>query len=156
MRTRMLALAAAVVIGGASLAAGTAQAKFDGESGAVTCGTTSVGYSPAKLWPPNHKLKDVTFTSTSTAPFSITTVTHDEEGFEKGSTLEHEPDFVIIDAAGGTAAGDNAVVQLRAERLGKPKDGRTYTVTLTCGTVEAPATTTATVFVSHSRKKPPT
>jgi hypothetical protein len=150
----MLALAAAVAIGGASLAAGTAQAKFDGGSGTATCGTQEIGYSPAKLWPPNHKLRDVTFTST--APFAVDPVVgNDEEGLEKGSTArpEHEPDFVVADAAGGTAEGDNAVVQLRAERLAKPRDGRTYTVTLTCGPVEGPSTTTATIKVPHSRKK---
>ena len=152
MRTRMLALVVAVVIGGASLAS-TAQAKFDGGSGTATCGTQTIGYSPAKLWPPNHKLRDVTFTST--APFAITLVTHEEEGLEKGSTAaaDHEPDFVLTDATGGTAEGDNAVVQLRAERLSKPKDGRTYTVTLACGEGETAATTTATVTVPHSRKK---
>ena len=151
MRKRLLAVATVVLLGGTVLAAGASGAKFDGGSGSVACGSGTIAFSPAKLWPPNHKLKDVTFTSAT--PFLVTAVTHDEEGTEKGSTAENEPDFVITDATGGSAAGDNAVVQLRAERLGKPKDGRTYTVTLTCGSVEAPGTATATITVPHSRKK---
>lgn len=148
MRTRILAVAAAVLLGGTGVAGSASGARFDGGTGTATCGTGTVSYSPAKLWPPNHKLRDVTFTSAT--PFTITTVTHEEEGTEKGSTAEHEPDFLLTDPAGGTAEGDDGVVQLRAERLAKPKDGRTYTVTITC----ADGTGTATITVPHSRKKP--
>ena len=154
MRTRILAVTAAVVLGGTALAGGASGAKFDGGTGTTTCSNGQVvSYAPAKLWPPNHKLKDVTFTST--APFTVTTVTHEEEGTEKGSTANNEPDFVLTDPAGGAAEGDNAVVQLRSERLSKPKDGRTYTLTIVCGDPAAGGGTgTATVTVLHSRKKP--
>jgi hypothetical protein len=154
MRTRILAVAAAVAVGGTALVGGASGATFDGGTGTAACSNGQiVTHSPARLWPPNHELKDVTFTST--APFTVTTVTHEEEGIEKGSTLRHEPDFVLTDPAGGTAEGDNAVVQLRSECRAKPKDGRTYTVTITCGDpLAGGGTGTATVAVLHSRKKP--
>ncbi len=153
MRKRILAAAAVVVLGAGALAVRASGGSFDGGSGSVACGTGTVSYSPAKLWPPNHTLRDVTFTSAT--PFTITAVTHEEEGSEKGSTANHEPDFVITDAAGGTAEGDNGVVQLRSERRAKPRDGRTYSVTLTCGDpLAGGGTATATVNVLHSRRKP--
>jgi hypothetical protein len=152
MRKQMLAVLLAAVLAG-SLTGTGAKAAFDGGSGTAPCGTGTVTWSPAKLWPPNHKLVDVTITYDGAA-FTVTGVTHDEEGLEKGSTAKHEPDSAITDGTGGGGSADPATVQLLSERLAKPKDGRTYTISVACGDPAAGGGTAAlTVFVPHSRKK---
>ena len=88
---------------------------------------TSVTASPNVLWPPNHKMVDVTITAVVTdncdasPTCEVTAVTSDEPvtGHGSGNT---SPDWIII---GGQ------IVQLRAERMGSG-DGRTYSVTDTC------------------------
>ena len=154
MRTRVTAAMVVAVLATTLLGAGASGKAFDGGSGTVACGTgTTLSWSPAKLWPPNHTLRDVTLTFDGAA-FTVTGVTSDEDGVEKGSTANNEPDFAITDATGGGGAANPAVVQVRAERNAKPKDGRTYTITVLCGDPAAGGgTANATVFVPHSRKK---
>jgi hypothetical protein len=138
---------------GTLVASGVSAKPFDGGSGSTACGTGTVEWSPAKLWPPNHTLRDVTITS-ALAAFTVTGVTSDEDGVEKPSNAGNEPDFVISDAAGGGGSANPAVVQLRAERNAKPKDGRTYTIAVACGDPAAGGgTANLTVLVPHSRKK---
>jgi len=151
MRTRVLAALVAVVAAGSFIASGGASATpFDPGTGTTACGSDTVTWSPAKLWPPNHQLVPVTINTSGTA-LAVTGVTNDEEGLEKGSTAKTTPDFVISDAAAGGANG-SAVVQLRAERNAKPKDGRTYTIAVSCTSGETVSTANLTVFVPHSRK----
>ena len=92
MRSRMLGVVAAAVLAGSLVASGAASAKkFDGGSGSAPCGGDTVTWSPAKLWPPNHKLVDVTINTSGTA-LAVTGVTSDEDSHEKGSTANNEPD----------------------------------------------------------------
>ncbi len=61
--------------------------------------------------------------------------------------------FAITDATGGGGVADPAIVKLRSERLSKPKDGRTYTISVVCGDpLDGGGTANVTVFVPHSRK----
>jgi hypothetical protein len=168
-------IAVAVLLGSVGTAA---QAKpFDGGSGSAPCiasdGTTVVGtfdYSPAAMWPPNHKMRDVTVNYTDAdndgdaISFSVDSVTNSEDGLEEGATANHAPDvqntpLLPITGTDGTATPDlTTTFQVRSERMGTDKAGRTYTITVSCtdaGDVSATGpssgTATLTVLVPHSR-----
>ena len=107
--------------------AGTASCNFS-----VTVNDTeapvihNLSASPNNLWPPNHKMKDVSvnYTTTDNCPGSIScslSVISNEavNGTGDGDTA---PDWLVI---------DNHHVQLRAERAGNGS-GRIYTITTTC------------------------
>jgi len=111
----------------------------------------SVELGPTVLWPPNHKLVDVTAVVTASdacdaAPaVRLASITSDEpdNGRGDGNTTG--------DVAGAEFGADDREFQLRAERRGGGA-GRTYTVTYEAvdasGNVAAAA---ATVFVPHDR-----
>jgi WD40 repeat protein len=101
--------------------------------------------TPAMLWPPNHKMVDVTIDYTVTEPCPNTcvlTVSSNEpvNGTGDGDT---SPDWAVIDAHH---------VQLRAERAGNGS-GRTYTVSITCtnDTNKLSSTKTVAVLVPHDQ-----
>ena len=97
----------------------------------------SVEWSPATLWPPNHKYVTVTITvldtdDTDGDDVSLTTesATHDEAADETGAgNTDTATD--VTPAAAGPETGDSGDASLthdiRAERAG-PGDGRTYTI----------------------------
>jgi hypothetical protein len=105
---------------------------------------SGVGADPNILWPPNHKMRDVTINYTAVDNCSpvtnVLTVSSNEpiNGTGDGDT---SPDWEVI---------DEHHVKLRAERAGNG-DGRIYTITITstddCGNV---ATATTTVLVPHN------
>jgi hypothetical protein len=109
--------------------------------------------SPRSLWPPNHKMKNVTlnYTTTDNCPGTINcvlsvTVNQPDNGHGDGNTSH---DWMVI---------DDHHVQLRAERSGNDKGGRVYTTTVGCTDQHGnTATTSTTISVPHSMSiiKPP-
>jgi 6-phosphogluconolactonase (cycloisomerase 2 family) len=103
--------------------------------------------TPQVLWPPNHKMVDVTIDYTVMDPCPNTcvlTVTSNEpvNGTGDGDT---DPDWEVIDAHH---------VRLRAERAG-PGNGRTYTISITCtnDTNQLSSTKIVTVVVPHDQRE---
>jgi hypothetical protein len=105
---------------------------------------------PNSLWPPNHKMNNVSvnYTTTDNCPGAIgctLSVTSNEPVNSTGDG-NTAPDWVIV---------NNHLVQLRAERKGNG-DGRVYTVGVTCtdlaGNVSR-SSTTVTVAHDQSGKK---
>lgn len=102
------------------------------------------GASPELLWPPNHRMRDVTINYSSTDNCGVVscqlTVTSDEPVNEPGDG-NTGPDWELI---------DNHHVRLRAERSGNG-DGRTYTIGVTCTDQYGnSSSSTTTVSVPHS------
>lgn len=82
--------------------------------------------TPSSIWPPNHKMIDVTLT------YIVSDASH---------TAECTPSVTSSEAPNATGSGHTAAdtrvidatrVQVRSERSGETRD-RVYTVTLTCG-----------------------
>jgi hypothetical protein len=114
--------------------------------------TISLSLSPTLLWPPNHKLWDITATVTVSdvcdpaASFVLTSIVSDEPDNGNG---DGNTNGDIQDAAFGTA---DTQFRLRAERQGGG-DGRVYTVkyTATDGSGNT-AQAVGYVFVPHDRR----
>jgi hypothetical protein len=108
---------------------------------------TNPSASPSSLWPPNHKMADVTVSYNATDNCGsvncvIGGVTSNEpvNGTGDGDTA---PDWLIV---------DSHHVQLRAERAGSGS-GRVYTITVVCTDGSNNVTTkTVTVTVPKSQK----
>jgi uncharacterized repeat protein (TIGR01451 family) len=110
---------------------------------------TGVSVDKPVLWPPNHKLVNVTvsYKVTDNCPLPANSctlsVTSNEpiNGTGDGNT---SPDWIILDAHH---------VQLRAERVGKG-NGRIYTITITCTDSGGNSSSrSATVSVPHDHRK---
>ncbi len=105
---------------------------------------TGASVNKPMLWPPNHKMQDVTVNYTSSDNCGggncTLSVTSDEpiNGLGDGDT---SPDWEIVDAHH---------VRLRAERSGTG-DGRVYTITITCTDAAGNSSSTdVTVVVAHN------
>lgn len=112
----------------------------------------SLSVSPKVLWPPNHKMVRVlvdakVFDACDGTTWKIIAVTSNQPVDAKGSG-NTSPDWVIT--------GDHTV-SLRAERSGKDKEGRIYTIkvqaTDEAGNKSAPRTVTVTVPHDQGKKK---
>ena len=106
---------------------------------------SDVSAAPSVLWPPNHKMVDVTINYTAAdncGPVTcLLSVTSNEpiDGTAAGNT---SPDWQVVDAHH---------VMLRAERAGNG-DGRVYTVTITCKDGKGnTSTSSVTVTVPHDQ-----
>lgn len=165
------AMAAALLLG--VLGGSSARAAFNGGTGTAACSDGTVTWSPAKLWPPNHTLRTVTISydeaenDGDAIGLSVTAISSDDDGLEKGSTANNEPDFTGVgnsdsgvDSVPPSAADPATVtVQLRSERMGKDRDGRTYTISVSCSdngnvSLKPPESGSATlqVIVPHDRR----
>jgi hypothetical protein len=100
-----------------------------------------VTLSPGELWPPNHKMRDITVGITVPVPgavCSITSVTSTEP--VTGRTYgDFAPDWIFSGLS----------LQLRSERYDKP--GRTYSITVTCTANGQVGTTIARLMVPHDQ-----
>jgi hypothetical protein len=115
----------------------------------------SVTVSPDMLWPPNHKMVNITATVMvsdicDVAPSVVlTSVTSDEPDDAKGSG----DGKTVNDIQGVDIGTKDYEFQLRAERAGKG-DGRVYTITYTVTDVSGnSASASATVVVLHDQGK---
>ena len=149
----------------AIVAAGLSVGLFTGGAAAIPttnlCGEggdelVPVTVDTSALWPPNHKLVNVTLSWNLPDPgenevnsLNVTSVTSNE------GTNVFEPDYVIGATTDGNTEGvpATAQVQLRAERDGSG-GGRVYTITGTCDNDgEGPyGPWTVTVTVPHDQR----
>jgi hypothetical protein len=101
--------------------------------------------SPSELWPPNHKMKNVSvsYTNSDNFPGTVTcqlSVTSNEPVTSAGDNTS--PDWIV---------NNNSSVQLRAERNGNG-NGRVYTITVTCTDAQGNSSSkTTTVTVAHDQ-----
>lgn len=102
--------------------------------------TVTLTASDTILWPPNKKWKSVTFSGTL-SDYTVATYTLTDE-------------YGKISYVGTlTGATFSVPLNLKAERKGKDKDGRTYTFTVTAvGSLTVSAS--VDVVVPHDKKKP--
>jgi hypothetical protein len=107
---------------------------------------TNLSVNPISLWPPNHKMRDVTITCNSNDACGtstncvVTSVSSNEppNALGDGNT---EPDWEIVSPT---------LVRLRAERSGTG-EGRVYTITVACTDAAGNRTTASTeVRVAHN------
>jgi hypothetical protein len=114
---------------------------------------TNITANPRVLWPPNHKMRRIQLNiqagdDCGAITSRVVSVTSSEPVRGPGSG-NHAPDWII--------GQDGQSLALRAERSGRSKNGRIYTVTIAT-TDEAGNSTTGTVTVSvphDNRKGPP-
>lgn len=172
-RVAVLLLGAAALVVAVVVPAG---ARGGGGSGSSTCmGTVdpsdagTITWSPSVVWPPNHKLVPVTisWTENSSSPadsdsntLTVTGITStgiDSTGpGTNGGTgqpsSKQGPDYTGVGATDTAADGSPATVtvDVRAERPGTDKAGRTYTIDLKCQSGNEPAgMSMAVVTVPH-------
>lgn len=94
-------------------------------------GDTVTYGGPLKMWPPNHKMQDVSVTATDADGAGRTSITArpgatDATGGDGGP--KHDPDWTPGDLVASDDDGNATVdFQLRSERSGRD-DGRTYTI----------------------------
>jgi hypothetical protein len=99
---------------------------------------TAPSMSPSSLWPPNHKLVDVTVSYGATDNCSAASCVLTVSSNDGGSSA----DWTVV---------DNHHVQLRSERSGGG-GGRIYTITVTCTDTHGnKSVRTGTVLVPHNQ-----
>ena len=110
---------------------------------------TDISADPVVLWPPNHKMRDVTINYTATDNCEVTSSisVSSSDPVNGGSDGDQSPDWEIIDAHH---------VRLRAEKANNGQ-ARVYTITITITDgCNAPFDTTVTVMVAHNITDPQT
>lgn len=186
--SKRLALGAAAVAAAAiAIPASAALPKAAPSDGSQPCtnqaGTADGTVKPSvtSLWPPNHKMHTVTISYTAPgtdvpgdqSDIKITAIVDDQANADGTGEVQGSgapTDVQGLDWSGignsGTAAEGSAAsadVQLRAERSGLFKSGRTYTITVSCGEQDAGSTgvdnpvesgtATVTITVPHDQGK---
>lgn len=153
-------IAALAVLGIAAVAAAPAGAKGGGGTGTTMCGNGTLTWSPEVVWPPNHKLVTVSLawnenssdndgdTNTLTVD-NITSMGVDDKGAGQPSSKQG-PDFTGVGNSGSASDGRPAqtTVQVRAERSGTDRAGRTYKIDVTCHSPDDPMDGMASAIVT--------
>lgn len=132
MRRALVLLAVVALL--VPLSASAARDKAFG-SDSIPCGDNgTISWTPTTLWPPNHKLHDVTFTyhdpDGGTSELTITATEHSDVvgGEELNGSGNTDPATDSLGGADAGTDGEDAVVvgNARAERSGHSKQGREY------------------------------
>jgi hypothetical protein len=111
---------------------------------------TDIVPNQSTLWPPNHKMKEVTLTYSASdncggIPSCITTVSSNEAANNDLGDGNTEVDWEVVNAK---------LVRLRAERSGAG-EGRVYTITVTCNDGNGNVTIKTTqVRIAHNITAP--
>lgn len=133
------------------------------ESGSVNTATVnidtvppqivSLSVSPNTIWPPNHKMVDVTISGSASDILSGVTSVKGEIADEY-STLNIPPVARVFTATPGAPVSFSLPVKLEAWRNGNDPDGRVYAIHVTT-TDEAGNTviSESTVLVPHDKRK---
>jgi hypothetical protein len=116
--------------------------------GSVACNDGVVTWSPTTLWPPNHKMQTITISYTDAdhdgdnTSVMIGAITDDQASADGSDELQgsgQPTDKQGLDWAGtGNHASSSdpdaatTTAEVRAERSGTDKTGRTYTIKVTC------------------------
>ena len=113
---------------------------------------TNITANPRVLWPPNHKMRRIQLNVQATddcgaVTSRVVSVASNEPERGPGSG-NHAPDWII--------GQDGQSLALRAERSGRNKNGRIYTVTIaTTDTGGNTTNGTVTVIVPHDNRRMP-
>jgi hypothetical protein len=169
VKKRAVVLACLVATVPAAVVVGSALARGGGGTGSAPCTTITgdngnVTWSPAVVWPPNHKMVPVTISwnepqestdllgdSNTLRVDSITSTGVDDRGAGQPSSKQG-PDYSGVGNSGSAPDGQAATVTVyvRAERSGTDKAGRTYTINLSCDSGDdSHGTSMAVVTVPH-------
>jgi len=168
MRTRLVVLFAAVLSMATFAIAPGAGAQ--GQQIKPCDGDGQIHATPTSFWPPNHRMHTVNLAFTlqehdgDTTKIEVLSITNNELGSEKGKMLADNPDTSGVGNSGTgidqspDAPWATTSVQVRAERIGSHRAGRTYTIAVRCtdegnvsGTGPRVDTVDMTVKVPHSR-----
>jgi len=150
---------------------------FQGGTNVVPCGDGEVVYSPIQLWPPNHKMHQISIMYIdSTDPnakkgdddntgeaesLEINSISSDQDSDESQNgegcgkrTSAQGPDFSFT---GGTITGNDPTpigtsAFVRAERCAKVKQARIYTINVTCTSGKNGNTAPLTITVPHDKR----
>jgi len=140
-----------------------AGARGGGGSGSTPCmgGNGTVNWTPSVVWPPNHKLVPITITcnerdggssdSNTLKVTGIDSIGVDSQGAGQPSAKQG-PDFSGVGDSSTVSDGQTATVtpEVRAERSGTDKAGRTYMIHLSCDSGDdTNGSATAIVTVPH-------
>lgn len=147
--SKRLALSAVAVA--AVAMAFPASAAKSGGTNSTACGDGTVTWSPTSIWPPNHKMQTVTISYTApadspstndTTTITVGPITDNQAAADGSDELNgsgQPTDQQGLDWAGSgntatSAEGQAATTtaQVRAERSGHGKDGRTYSIVVSC------------------------
>ena len=147
--SKRLALSA-VAIAGIAMAFPSSAASSGG-SNHTACGNGTVTWSPTSIWPPNHKMQTVTISyvapadnpsTNDTTTITVGAITDNQAASDGSGELNgsgQPTDQQGLDWAGTgnsatSAEGSTATTtaQVRAERSGHGKDGRTYSIQVMC------------------------
>jgi hypothetical protein len=141
MRGTSGTVAAVVGLVGAFALVGPGQAdsgfqnKYENDPQTQTCNEATgdrIDYAgPTKLWPPNHKMQEVSFTATNgvggPASLEVAVDLLDVAGGDGSPNQGPDQNYPAGPAASGTPSA-TVPVEIRSERSGKG-EGRTYTLT---------------------------
>ena len=171
-----------IMISGAALAlavAGVGVGSADpgsprGGTGSIGCNDGTVTWDPTTIWPPNHKMQTVNIAYTAgdsnpahdSARVVVGLITHDQ--FLEDGTTEMNGSGNTGPDWSGTGNNDSGpkeetqstTADVRQERSGQEKDGRTYTISVTCtnysstlAALEESETVSITVAVPHDQRR---